>query len=68
VDYQKANWSKLLSAAEFAYNNAAHEGTKESPFFLEYGRHPRAGPTLRKEATPTNLSDIAWRRQQAQEQ
>ncbi|KAL7281621.1 hypothetical protein ACG7TL_004938 [Trametes sanguinea] len=68
VDYQKANWSKLLSAAEFAYNNAAHEGTKESPFFLEYGRHPRAGPTLRKELTSTDLSDITWRRQQAQDQ
>ncbi|KAL7277513.1 hypothetical protein ACG7TL_008434 [Trametes sanguinea] len=68
VDYQKANWSKLLSAAEFAYNNAAHEGTKESPFFLEYGRHPRAGPTLRKEPTSTDLSDITWRRQEAQDQ
>ncbi|CDO69613.1 hypothetical protein BN946_scf184851.g1 [Trametes cinnabarina] len=68
VDYQKANWSKLLSTAEFAYNNAAYEGTKESPFFLEYGRHPRAGPTLLKEPTSTDLSDIAWRRQQAQDQ
>ncbi|KAJ3001260.1 hypothetical protein NUW54_g6545 [Trametes sanguinea] len=63
-----SNWSKLLSAVEFAYNNAAHEGTKESPFFLQYGRHPRAGPTLRKEPTSTDLSDITWRRQQAQDQ
>ena len=68
IDYQKDDWSKLLSAAEFAYNNATHEGTKESPFFLEYGRHPRAGPTLVKEATPTDLTDIMWSRQQAQEQ
>ena len=37
VDYNLYNWSRLLSTAEFAYNNQAHEGTKESPFFLEYG-------------------------------
>ncbi|PSS36928.1 hypothetical protein PHLCEN_2v1227 [Hermanssonia centrifuga] len=49
INYQKDDWSRLLSSAEFAYNNAAHEGTKETPFFLEYGRHPRAGPTLTKE-------------------
>ena len=68
VDYQLQNWSWLLSTAEFAYNNAAHEGTKESPFFLEYGRHPRAGPTITKEIDRTDLNDIMRNRQQAQEQ
>ncbi|PSS36997.1 hypothetical protein PHLCEN_2v1139 [Hermanssonia centrifuga] len=56
INYQKDDWSRLLSSAEFAYNNAAHEGTKETPF-LEYGQHPRADPMLTKE-----------NRQQAQEQ
>ena len=42
VDYDLKNWSNLLPSTEFAYNNQAHEGTKESPFFLEYGRNPRA--------------------------
>ncbi|PSS36937.1 hypothetical protein PHLCEN_2v1213 [Hermanssonia centrifuga] len=68
IDYQKDDWSRLLGPAEFAYNNAAHEGTKETPFFLEYGRHPRAGPTLTKEVHRTDLNDITWNRQQAQEQ
>ena len=67
VDYQQDNWSRLLSSAEFAYNNAAHEGTKETPFFLEYGRHPRAGPTIVKELQRSDLNDIMWNRQQAQE-
>jgi len=49
VDYNFSNWLDLLSSAEFAYNNQAHEDIKESPFFLEYGRHPRAGPILVKE-------------------
>ena len=54
VDYNLDNWSTLLSTAEFAYNNVAHESTKESPFFVEYGRNPRAGPILLKE---TRISD-----------
>jgi hypothetical protein len=67
VDYNLTNWSDLLSSAEFAYNNQAHEGTKESPFFLEYGRHPRAGPIV-KATTDVDLNDITYKRQEAQEQ
>ncbi|KAF9440795.1 hypothetical protein P691DRAFT_67326, partial [Macrolepiota fuliginosa MF-IS2] len=67
VDYNLTNWSDLLSTAEFAYNNQAHEGTKESPFFLEYGRHPRAGPIVQA-TTNVDLNDIAHKRQEAQEQ
>ena len=62
------DWSRLLSSAEFAYNNAAHEGTKASPFYLEYGRHPRSGPTLIKELKSTDMNDIMKNRFLAQEQ
>ena len=50
MDYNLSNWLDLLSSIEFAYNNQAYEGIKESPFFLEYSRHPRAGPILVKES------------------
>jgi len=50
MDYNLSNWLDLLSSAEFAYNNQVHEGIKESPFFLEYGRHLRAGSILVKES------------------
>lgn len=68
VDYNLNDWATLLSTAEFAYSNQAHEGTKESPFFLEYGRHPRAGPTLLKEGLKFDLSDMMQKRFDAQEQ
>jgi hypothetical protein len=40
-DYQQDNWHELLPLAEFAYNNAKHASTQVSPFFANYGRHPR---------------------------
>jgi len=42
--YQQDNWSDLLPLAEFAYNNATHSGTQMSPFFANYGFHPRMDP------------------------
>jgi hypothetical protein len=60
------DWAHLLSSVEFVYNNTAHESTKNTPFFIEYGRHPRAGPTLDKATKWTNVNDIMWARQEAQ--
>ncbi|CAI7897606.1 unnamed protein product [Closterium sp. NIES-53] len=33
-------WDLHLPVLEFAYNNAKHAATGETPFFLCYGRHP----------------------------
>jgi len=68
VDYNLSNWLDLLSSAEFIYNNQAHEGIKESLFFLEYGRYPRAGPILVKESLQRNLNDLTYKWQEALEQ
>ena len=65
VDYNLSDWSTLLSVAKFAYNNRAYEGTKETPFFLEYGRHLRAGPVLNKTMTVTDLNGIMRQRAEA---
>jgi hypothetical protein len=35
------DWDEYLDTAEFAYNNAAQTSTGYSPFYLNYGRHPR---------------------------
>ena len=68
IGYNLSNWSDLLPSAEFAYNNQAHEGIKESPFFLEYSRHLRAGPTLIKELPKRDLNDLMYKQQEALEQ
>ena len=61
MDYNLSNWSDLLSSTEFAYNNQAHEGIKKSLFFLEYSRHPRAGPILVKESLQSDLNNLTYK-------
>ena len=68
VDYNFSNWLDLLPSAEFAYNNQAHEGIKESLFYLEYSRYPRAGPILVKESPQRDLNDLTYKIQEALEQ
>ena len=40
VNYAQNNWVSLLPMAQLALNNNASETTKESPFFLNYGKPP----------------------------
>ncbi|MBW0522176.1 hypothetical protein O181_061891 [Austropuccinia psidii MF-1] len=40
VSYHKDDWHTWLLLGEFAYNNAEHSPTKQSPFFTIYGINP----------------------------
>ncbi|MBW0506659.1 hypothetical protein O181_046374 [Austropuccinia psidii MF-1] len=39
VSSHQVDWHTWLPLAEFAYNNAEHSSTKQSPFFTIYGRN-----------------------------
>ena len=41
VDSKHSDWDRYLPYITFAYNTTPHAGTKESPFFLLYGREAR---------------------------
>jgi hypothetical protein len=45
-NYQQDNWKQLLPIAEFCYNNTQSETTRVTPFYANYGYHPRFGPDL----------------------
>ena len=49
IDHKQETWPECLAHAEFAYNNKAQASTKQSPFFINYGRHPRMGFGPRRE-------------------
>jgi hypothetical protein len=40
VNYQQDDWVQLLPMAQFAYNSSEAEGTKQSPFYANYGFEP----------------------------
>jgi hypothetical protein len=41
INYHQDDWKDLLPLAEFAYNNTLHSSTKKTPFFSNYGQHPK---------------------------
>ncbi|GJP52437.1 hypothetical protein CLOM_g11550, partial [Closterium sp. NIES-68] len=47
-----SKWDLHLPVLEFAYNNATHAATGQTPFFLCYGRHPL---TPQKPTTPATV-------------
>ena len=40
-NHEQNDWFELLPLAEFAYNNLSQESTRMSPFYANYGFHPR---------------------------
>jgi hypothetical protein len=44
VNNRQDDWADWLPIVEFAYNNAVHEATGYTPFYLNRGRHPRTLP------------------------
>jgi hypothetical protein len=54
VSYQQDDWSQWLALAEFAYNNATHSLTRQSPFQTLYGRNPTFDPIHLSPSTPAS--------------
>jgi hypothetical protein len=57
-NYQQDNWADLLSMAEFAYNNTSSATTKMTPFFANYGFHPKYTLELRPGKPLPRLPEI----------
>jgi hypothetical protein len=66
--YRQDDWSKYLAMAEFAYNNAIHESTKKSPFYVSRGYHPRTILSQVKESNSPQADEMVDRIQQLHEE
>jgi hypothetical protein len=41
INYLQNDWHESLALAEFSYNNSLHASTRTTPFFANYGFHPK---------------------------
>ena len=51
VSYKQDDWDQHLALAEFACNNTKNASTKNTPFYLNYGRHPNTPISLMQAQT-----------------
>jgi hypothetical protein len=56
----------LLSQAEFAYNNTTHASIGISPFFANYGFHPRFSLEILGDSINPSVEERAMRLGQVQ--
>src|SRR4030095_6313069 len=54
-NYQQDDWYSHLSLAEFAYNNSFQSTIKCSPFYANYGFHPRFQVNLGSQSTADDV-------------
>lgn len=41
INYEQDDWTLYLSLVEFVYNNIIHASTHQTPFYVNYGYHPK---------------------------
>jgi hypothetical protein len=41
INYHQDNWTELLPLVEFAYKNTIQGSIHQTPFFANYGYHPK---------------------------
>jgi hypothetical protein len=59
--YEQDDWMQLLPLAEYAYNNSFSTATGLSPFYANYGYHPRTNwPTAEAPRNPRSKLYTHW--------
>jgi hypothetical protein len=63
VNERQDDWASLLPFASFAYNNSPHSATGLTPFFANYGFHPRfdfapSPPSTNSKAADARVSSL----------
>jgi len=59
INHRQTDWNNWLSCAEFSYNDKVHSSTGFSPFFVNYGRHPKKGINFPKEVKSQSATEFA---------
>src|ERR1700742_2390017 len=60
-NYEQNDWSEMLPMAEYSYNNSVTNATGKSPFYANYGFHPRTNwPVEAEERNPQSKIYAHW--------
>ena len=68
INHRQNDWEEWLPMAEFSYNNKVHSSTKQTPFFLETGTHPRMGVEPIREVKHEQAKEFATRMKNARQE
>jgi hypothetical protein len=61
INYDQDDWYSLLPLAEFAYNNSVTQATQLTPFYTNYGYHPKTIWTSSEESkNPASKAYAHW--------
>jgi hypothetical protein len=68
VNQRQDDWVDWLPIAEFAYNNRVHSATRQTPFMMEYGFHPRTGADPRRDVKVEAAGQFATRMKEIEDE
>lgn len=68
INHRQDDWAEWLAICEFSLNNKNQTSSRQSLFYLNYGRHPRMGVEQRKESKVEAVDDFARRMKQTWEE
>ncbi|KAG9226459.1 hypothetical protein CCMSSC00406_0003338 [Pleurotus cornucopiae] len=68
INHRQDDWAEWLAICEFSLNNKNQTSSRQSPFYLNYGRHPRMGVEPRKESKVEAVDNFARRMKQTWEE
>jgi outer membrane protein assembly factor BamD (BamD/ComL family) len=68
VNHHQSDWVQWLPVAEFSYNNKIQTSMKVTPFFANYGFHPRMGFKLRRKTKIEAMTDFVERMKKVHEE
>ena len=68
VNHRQDDWAEWLALAEFSHNNRIQASTRQTPFILTTGRHPRMGIEPLRESKNEAVDDFVKRMQSARKE
>lgn len=68
TNHRQDDWAEWLPIAEFSYNNRIHASTRQTPFALDTGRHPRMGTEPNRSSNVEAADEFASRITKATEE